>query len=368
MRSRILSLALPVVALSVLGPIRTAPACTGIRIRAGDGAEIAARTMEFGADLHSRVVVLPRGASYVGTGPGGVAGLRWAMKYAAAGADAFNLPVIVDGLNEKGLGVGIFYFPGHARYQDVAPDQVGRALAPWELPTYLLGNCADAAEAVAALKGIRLAAVSQERLGAVPPCHYVVHDAAGHCVVIEPVDGELKVHDDPLGVVTNAPTFDWHVTNLNNYVNLSPNNTPPDVLSGLTFAGLGQGTGMLGLPGDFTPASRFVRAVALTQASPAPATAREGVLRAFHILNQFDIPLGSVRAREDGREVDETTLWTAASDLKNLRYYFHTRDSRRIRMVDLKAIDLDAGAVVASPMAGPESIEDVTGALRPSSP
>ena len=288
--------------------------------------------------------MVPRGTAYVGSAPGGKPGLRWSTKlYAMAGAgNAFGLPLIVDGLNEKGLAVGIFYFPGYAKYQAVADSEADRALAPHELATYLLGTCASVGEAVEAARGVKVGAVAVAEFGFVPPVHYVVHDAAGRCAVIEHVDGGVKVHDDPLGVVTNAPTFDWHVTNLRNYINLSVTDVPKVDLGGREFAAFGMGSGMHGLPGDFTPPSRFVRAAAFSRSSLPVASGREGVLRAFHILNQFDIPEGSVRDSTGGKVTEESTQWTAASDLKNLRYYIHTYKSRRIRMVDLKGLDLDA--------------------------
>jgi choloylglycine hydrolase len=109
---------------------------------------------------------------------------------------------------------------------------------------------------------------------------------------------------------------------------------PPLDLGGIKLTQLGQGAGMHGLPGDFTPPSRFIRAVAFSQSEVEAATADEAVLQAFHILNQFDIPLGSVRDKTDGGM--ELTQWTAVSDLKNLRWYFRTYDDQSIRMVDLK--------------------------------
>ena len=90
-------------------------------------------------------------------------------------------------------------------------------------------------------------------------------DASGKSIVIEYVGGKLNVFDDPLGVVTNSPSFDWHMANLRNYVNFSMTNVPPVKLGSVKLEPFGQGSGMLGLPGDFTPPSRFVRAVAFSQ-------------------------------------------------------------------------------------------------------
>lgn len=347
-----------------IASISPTDACTGIRIKAKDGAIIAGRTMEFAADLRSNIIVVPRATEFIGTAPGNKPGLRCKSKYGSVGANGFDLPAIVDGLNEKGLEIGIFYFPGYAKYQEVKEGDLGKAIAPWEVPLYLLGNCANVEEAIEAVRKIRVGEAVQKDFGYVPPCHYIINDASGRCVVLEYVDGEPKIHDNPLGVITNSPTFDWHVTNLRNYVNLTVNNVPPIDLAGIKLAGFGQGSGMLGLPGDFTPPSRFIRAVAFTQSALPVATAREGVLQAFHILNQFDIPKGAARGMENGKEVADYTLWTSVSDLKNLRYHLRTFDDSRIRMVDLKKVDLDAKEIRTISMAGEETIEDLSSKAR----
>jgi choloylglycine hydrolase len=363
MRVRLLGLAIVITTLAGFN-IPSASGCTGIRIEPKDGSVIFARTLEFADDIHSNIIVIPRGTDYVGTAPGERTGLRWKSKYATVGANAFDMPAIIDGHNEKGLAVGLFYFPGYAKYQEVKEAAVKSALAPWELGVYLLGNCANVNEAVDAARGVRVGEVVQKDMGFVPPCHYIVNDAGGRCVVLEYVNGELHVHDNPLGVMSNSPTFDWHLTNLRNYVNLSVTNVPPVEISQIKFLSFGQGSGMLGLPGDFTPPSRFVRAVAFSKSALPVATAKDGVLQAFHILNQFDIPKGAARSIEHGKKTADYTLWTGASDLKNLRYYFRTYDNSRIRMVDMKAVDLDAKEIRTISMQGQEQIEDVSGDRR----
>src|SRR5476651_1503475 len=135
-------------------------------------------------------------------------------------------------------------------------------------------------------------------------------------------------------------------------------------VGGKEIKGLGQGSGMLGLPGDFTPASRFVRAVAFSKSALPVEKAKDGVLQAFHVLNQFDIPKGAARGIEHGKEVSDYTLWTSAAELKNLRYYFRTFDNSRIRMVDLKAMNLDANEIRTILMKGEEQIEDASGKAK----
>jgi choloylglycine hydrolase len=172
--------------------------------------------------------------------------------------------------------------------------------------------------------------------GEVAGVHFFIQDKTGKSIVIEPVEGTLKVYDAPLGVMTNAPTYDWHMTNLNNYVNLSVKDSDPEKLGSVTLTAPGSGAGLHGLPGDFTPPSRFVRAAIFSQAATPNPNAQDAVLSAFHILNQFDIPKGSVINAAVGQPTAEITEWTSVADLTNLRWYFRTHGDQSIRMVDLK--------------------------------
>src|SRR3954452_20356761 len=119
------------VTLMVLSQAFTCPslvrACTGITIKSKDGSIIFARTLEFAQDIKSNIIVVPRGKEYAGTAPGDKPGLRWKTKYGIVGANAFDMPVTVDGLNEKGLHVGLFYFPGFATYQKITAQDIGKA-------------------------------------------------------------------------------------------------------------------------------------------------------------------------------------------------------------------------------------------------
>lgn len=321
---------------AVLAFAPMAQACTGIRLVAKDGGVIAARTLEFGFNLYSEVMVVPAGTALTGTLPDGGKGISYTTKYGFAGANGMRLPAIIDGINDHGLYVGLFYFPGYASYADATADNAARAMAPHEYANWLLGNFATVDEVKANFDKVVLVPVVVEAIEQAPPVHFVVYDRSGKSVVIEPLDRALKIYDNPLGVMTNSPTFDWHMTNLRNYVNLTATNVPPINVGGIKLAQFGQGSGLRGLPGDFTPPSRFVRAVAFSQSAIPSATAEQAVLQAFHILNNFDIPYGAVREVDNGQVHAEATTWTSASDLKNLRWYFRTYDDQSIRSVDLK--------------------------------
>jgi len=340
-----------------------AQACTGIRLTAGDGSVVCARTLEFGIDLKSEVIVVPRGYARVGTTPEGENGRKWTSRYASVGANGVGLPLMFEGVNEKGLSVGLFYFPTTAGYMKYRAADASRTIAPWELGSWMLENYATIDEVKQNIGSITVAPVTFKQWGMVPPVHYVVYDASGKSIVIEYVDGELHVYDDVLGVITNSPTFDWQMTNLRNYVNFSLENVPPVEVGGVKLTGFGQGTGMLGLPGDFTPPSRFVRAVAYSTSVLPSQTGEEAILQAFHILNNFDIPRGSTRAEEKdahGNIVADYTLWTSAIDLKAKRFYFRTYEDSQIRSVDLMKMPIDAKGITSISMKGEEVIKPLS--------
>jgi choloylglycine hydrolase len=335
----------PTLALAfVLALAPAAQACTTLLLKAKDGAVVSGRTLEFAVDTKSQVIVIPAGTPMKGSLPDGMTGISYTTKYGMVGANAVGYPVIIDGINEKGLFVSDLYFPGYAGYAEVTPQNASRAMAGYELGNWLLGNFATVDEVRDHIQNVALAATAVEALGGAPPIHFIVRDRSGKSLVIEPLDGKLVVYDDPLGVMTNSPSFDWHLTNLRNYISLTAQNVPPLRLKGgLTMRPFGEGSGMFGLPGDSSPPSRFVRAVAYSQTALQPATASEAVLQVFHIMNNFDIPLGLVRDKEGNTVHADYTMWTSVADLQNDRWYFRTYDDQAIRMVDLRTALASAG-------------------------
>ena len=168
--------------------------------------------------------------------------------------------------------------------------------------------------------------------------------------------------------MTNSPAFDWHLTNLRNYAHLSATNASPFTVEGLKESGFGEGTGMLGLPGDYTPPSRFVRVAALVASSLPVTGAEEGLALAMTILNNIDIPIGSVR-RPAGKEVMyDRTQWAAVSDLARKRFYFRTYGNKDWRMVDVAKALADAQGIMTLPAEMPADYRDVTANAKESGP
>lgn len=323
----------------------SAQACTGIMLRNADGTIVHGRTLEFGIPVETTIEIVPRGYEFVGKAPGGP-GLKYKAKYGAVGATTFKDVAIADGLNEKGLAVGAFYLPTFAKYAKITNENQAKALSSIDFPNWILTQFASVGEVRAAIERgeVVIAPTVLEGWGPeAPPLHYAVYDKTGACIVIEPVDGKLKIYNNPFGVLTNSPTFDWHMTNLRNYIALNPLNVPLVEINGVKLKALGQGSGMLGLPGDFTPPARFVRAAVFSAVAIPSPNAGQGILQAFHILNNFDIPVGIAREKDkEGTVLTDRTQFTAARDPQSLRYYYKSYEDQTIRMVDLRKFDLNA--------------------------
>lgn len=319
--------------------------CTCLRVKAKDGSVVIGRTMEFGLDPGSSIAVFPRNYAFQALAPNDKPGLSWKGSYGFVGMSLLDRAMTADGINEKGLYVGLLYLPGFAKYQDIPPGEEAKSISQLDVPAYILSLCSSVEEVKNKLSNVLVSGIYVDKVKSVPGVHYAVHDSTGKSIVVEYVNGNLQVNDNPIGVMTNSPTFDWHLLNLRNYVNLSATSVPELKLEDGSLRQLGQGSGMLGLPGDSTPPSRFVRATALTQSLIQPENAEKAVNAAYHIINNFDIPVGFSRAKENGQEYYDFTFWTTISDLENKAYYYRGYDNLKVYRVDLGKIDFEGAEI-----------------------
>ena len=259
----------------------SADACTSMIFKAEDGTRIYARTMEWGAsDLKSEMMLVPRAMSFSSALGEGKTGAAWKNQYGFVGVNAAGLAYATDGMNEAGLTVGALFFPGFAKYQEVKAGELAATVSNVDLVNYILSNFKTVDEVRRAMPKIRVVrnAEIEKEFGTPLPLHHIVSDATGASIVIEYMDGQLSMTDNKVGAMTNSPGYDWHLLNLRNYANLSPQAARPRSIDGVSLAPFGAGSGMLGLPGDFTPPSRFVRAVAFVntmtrqRTPPTPST------------------------------------------------------------------------------------------------
>jgi choloylglycine hydrolase len=340
-------------ALAGLGAWR-AEACTSMIFKAEDGTRIYARTMEWGAsDLKSEMMLAPHGLAFSSDLGDGKSGAAWSARYGFVGVNADGLPYATDGMNEAGLTVGALFFPGFAQYQEPKAAEQSTTVSNVDLVNYILSNfktVEEVREAMPKLRVVRNAAI-EKQFGTPLPLHHIVSDATGASMVIEYMDGKLSMHDNKVGAMTNSPGYEWHLLNLRNYANLTPQAARPHAIDGVSLAPFGAGSGMLGLPGDFTPPSRFVRAVAFVNTMIPAKTAADAVNAASVMLNNFDIPKGLVR---EGASPEDFhlgyTQWSVIADMTHRVYYYWTMYDRRMRSVDLPKLDFASKAIAYFPL------------------
>lgn len=339
-----------IMATAVGAYVMPASACTGITLTTTDGRTVVARTIEWGgSDLNSCYVVVPRGYKQRAYVPGGKKeGLEFTARYGYVGLSVEQEEFVAEGINEAGLSAGLFYFPEYGQYGKWNPGYRETTLGDLQLVAWMLGSCGSVAEVVEAVKNIHVVAVDERASTA----HWRIADTSGRQVVLEITDGgRMNFYENKLGVLTNSPGFEWHLTNLNNYVNLYPGTAGSTALGTERLRSFGAGSGFLGLPGDVTPPSRFVRAAFYQATAPLPATTDKAVRQCFQILNNFDIPVGIEFA--DGKipaDIPSATQWTSATDLDGRRIFYRTMRDSAVRCIDLGTIRFDRVKYMSVPL------------------
>ena len=314
-------------------------ACTAFQLVSQNNEYLYCRSLEFGQNLESNVLVVARGTAFVGTAPQGD-GMAWSAAYGFVGMNQ-NLDryLVSDGMNEKGLAVGQLYLPDYAQYETPNPSRQKQTLGYWELPTYFLSTCATVQDVKNVLNKLHVPVQPVPLFGGIMPLHYYICDASGAVLIVEYTEGKMHSYDNPLGTLTNSPALPWHLQNLANYVKMSPFNAGDLDLPKKKIGNPSQGSGLLGLPGDFTAPSRFVRAALFSSFAQVPKTIEQTVALGFHVLNTFDVFFGIVRPSPNEKGDLDYTQWVTVCDRTNLKFYVRNYESLQIQSVDLKQID-----------------------------
>jgi choloylglycine hydrolase len=364
-------------------------ACTSVFINKGDYS-VVGRSMDFGMNMGFNVYM-----GYIGqenttdivVDAGKIpddARLSWKNQYGFAGRSAFNTPIIVDGLNTEGLSVAILYLPG-ATYPDYNPSDSRQALSIYDLSNYVLGNAKNVDEARRLIEDAQVVNAAIEAGNGVYatnlPIHHILRDKDGNTLVVEFHDKKINLYEgEEYRVVTNAPQLYWQIDNAKQYASLKITNTHANAefenrminyKEIYNFPGMrAEQTALMGLPADYTPPSRFVRAQVLVDNMPAPQNRAMAYNQAQSIINTVIVPPLS-----EG----DVTLWTSIQDLKELKYIvkdliYHNPDgslyafdpTEGYRVFDLNNIDFKtvpmtgAASIQVTPPAAVKKIVDVT--------
>ena len=263
---------------------------------------------------------------------------------------AEQYPLYYDGVNEKGLAIAGLNFVGNAVYREAAPGKDN--VAQFELIPWILGQCDSVGEARHLLERVNL--VSTPFRPAMEPAqlHWLLADAS-EAITLESVGEGIRIYDNPVGILTNNPPFPHQMLHLNQFLGLSPRNPENRFSRRLPLAASSRGMGALGLPGDGSSPSRFVRAAFVKMNAVSGDSEPESVSQFFHILGAVEQQRGCCET-EDGKW--EVTLYTSCCNASRGIYYYTTYDNHQITAVDLHRADLEADALRRYPLITGEQI------------
>lgn len=253
-------------------------------------------------------------------------------------------PLFFDGTNEKGLSMAGLHFVGNAHYNPMMPEKEN--VAPYEFIPWVLSQCATIAEVKQLLENLNFVSISFNTKLPLSPLHFMISDRETS-IVVEPVKEGLKIYDNPVHVLTNNPAFDMHMMNLNNYLNLTnkqPVNRFSETIPLQTYS---RGMGAIGLPGDFSSMSRFVRAAFLRENALSGQGERESVNQFFHMLGNVAHPRGCVEVADGKYEI---TVYSSCCNTDKGIYYYTTYENSCITAVNMHRENLDERKLIVYPM------------------
>lgn len=253
-------------------------------------------------------------------------------------------PLYYEATNESGLSAAGLNFPNLAYYGKPLPNK--RNLAAFEFIPWLLSQFQSVAEVKSVLPLLNLVDTPFSKALQPTPLHWMVADRH-ECIVLEPTKDGLICYDNPIGIMTNAPEFSYHMTRLTDYQNLSPLPPVNTFAHGADLTPYSGAMGAVGLPGDWSSASRFVRAAFVKLNSPALPSEAENVIQFFRILQSVAMPMGSIQI-EPG--LHDITRYSCCCNTQTGRYYYATYFSAQISCVDMHSADLNASALVSYPL------------------
>lgn len=306
--------------------------CTAMTLQTLQGDTYFGRTMDFSYPLAPELYIIPNGYKWNNV----LNTHKFQNQYSFMGIGQEISPLIfADGVNEMGFVAAALYFPDYAHFDTQIPeDNSILSVAAIEMVNFLLSQCANVEHAVSILQILRIIGVKDSVTNSVAPLHWMISDKNGRCMVIEKTEDGLHLINNPIGVLSNSPDFNWHMTNLRNYMNVTPYQNQDKEWDSVNLTPFGQGGGTFGMPGDYTPPARFVRTSFQKSHTILPSNKEEAVITCFHIMESVSIPKGVVMT---SRGTADYTQYTAFINLSTMEYYFKSYDNSQIISAKLPA-------------------------------
>lgn len=305
------------------------------------------RTLDYEFSYGEEITVMPRNFP-LSFRHGGGTDRHYAIIGMAHVADGY--PMFYDAVNEKGLGMAGLNFAASARYSELEDGK--QNVAQFEFIPWVLSQFASLGQARSAIEKINLVGTTYDSRYPAAKMHWIIADKSG-AITVEPTEGGLKIYDNAPGVLTNEPPFDMQLFNLNNYMRLSPRQPENSFSDALDLGTYSRGMGGLGLPGDLSSMSRFVRAVFTKLNSLSGSGEAESVGQFFHILGSVEQVRGCCEVAQDKYEI---TIYTSCFNADKGVYYYTTYNNRRITAVDMHRENLDSDSLARYPMLDKEDV------------
>lgn len=291
--------------------------CTSITLESFDNYHFIGRTMDIEYDFQQSTLCIPRDYLWTNRYDKSFHHNRYAI--IAMGCVVENHPLLADGMNEVGLAITALNFPTYCVYEQ--PNS--NSISAYDVVLQLVGSCKTTQEAKQQLESCAIIDYPFNKELPLPSLHWMIYDKSGTCLVVEITKNGKKIYDNPVGVLSNAPTFDYHLMSLHRYSGLSNKNPASTLWGNYKMQGDGVGLGMMGIPGDFYSNSRFVRASCLREFSNTNKNKEKTLSNLFHILDNVAMISGVACCNN----LHHTAIYTCVMSLDTGTYYYKTYDN-----------------------------------------
>ena len=325
--------------------------CTALSLASNKGNNFFGRNMDIECYFNQQVMIVPERYKYVNKVTGELVTNKKA--YIGMGTIIDSHPAMAEAMNENGLACAGLNFVGYAHYEK-EPVKDKNNIAPYDFIQWVVSGYDTVQEVKSAIKEIELVEVPIKEGIKVANLHWMITDKMGESIVVEKTIEGIRVYDNTVGVMTNNPTFDWQITNLNEYINLSQNQPEDTMWSEQKLKALGVGAGTRGIPGDFGSVSRFIRMAYIRAKKPKINNNIEAITQFFHMLDYAKMIRGGVITR-DGLE--DVTLYSSCMDQENAIYYYKTYKNSRISGINMRNEKLDGEDIKVFPYQDEQDIQ-----------
>ena len=311
--------------------------CTAITLKTSENHHLVGRNFDIHPMNYLSVALVPREFEYVNR----VTNEEMKSKYSFLGMVLFyeNHILFCDGVNEKGLSCLMLQLSKFSTWSHkIRKDKVN--IAPYDVAFWVLSNFSTISELMEGLKQLNIVALPDDQTALSTEIHWLVSDTSGQSIVMERTRDKLTVYNNKVGVLANSPTFDWHLNNLDCYINVKSEQPEETKWGQQMLSPYSNGFGTIGLPGDFSSPSRFVKAAFLRNHVNVGEGDESAISECFHILDNFVVPRGVVETPK--RKECHLTKYSACLCLETQLYYYKTSSNQQIQVIDLNKENLDA--------------------------